>query len=67
MLLILGVPSRAVMDVMGWSNLALTTRYQHITPELTTSIANQMGGLLWADQEDADDEDGGESPASAAV
>ena len=67
MLLILGVPSRAVMDVMGWSNVALTTRYQHITPELTTSIANQIGDLLWTDQGKADDEDDGEAPMPAAV
>ena len=39
MLLLLGVPSRAVMDVMGWSQASMTIRYQHITPELTRSIA----------------------------
>lgn len=49
MLLLLGVPSRAVMDVMGWSQASMTTRYQHITPELTLSIANQVGELFWAD------------------
>jgi hypothetical protein len=42
MLLILGVPFRAVV---GWSSVAPRTRYQHTTPELTTSIANQMGGF----------------------
>jgi site-specific recombinase XerD len=66
-LLILGVPSRAVMDVMGWSNVALTTRYQHITTELTASIANQIGDLLWTDQGKTDDEDDGEAPVPAAV
>lgn len=57
MLLVLGVPSRAVMDVMGWSHIGMTTRYQHITPELTVSIADQIGGLLWASNgpEDADE------------
>ncbi|WP_037076458.1 tyrosine-type recombinase/integrase [Pseudonocardia spinosispora] len=55
MLLVLGVPSRAVMDVMGWSQIAMTTRYQHITSELTVSIADQVGGHYWPDEE----EDGG--------
>jgi integrase len=55
------------MDVMGWSNVALTTRYQHITTELTASIANQNGDLLWTDQGKTDDEDDGEAPVLAAV
>lgn len=48
MLLLLGVPSRAIMDMMGWSQASMTTRYQHITTELTTSIAKQVGDLYWA-------------------
>ncbi len=47
MLLVLGVPSRAVMDVMGWSQITMTTRYQHITSELTVSIADQVGEHYW--------------------
>lgn len=47
MLLVLGVPARAVMEVMGWSQVAMTARYQHIPSSLVTSIADQMGGLLW--------------------
>jgi integrase len=36
------------MDVMGWSQAAMTTRYQHVTLELTTrSIANQVSELFW--------------------
>ncbi|SNR29119.1 Site-specific recombinase XerD [Haloechinothrix alba] len=55
MLLVLGVPSRAVMDVMGWSHIGMTTRYQHITSELSTSIADKMGGLFWPGEDgDAD-------------
>lgn len=30
-LLLLGVPDRAVMDFMGWSNSAMAKRYQHMT------------------------------------
>ncbi|MEU7902174.1 site-specific integrase [Actinoplanes sp. NPDC049118] len=47
MLLVLGVPTRAVMEVMGWSQMAMTTRYQHLAPELVGGIADQVAGLLW--------------------
>ena len=47
MLLVLGVPTRAVMEVMGWSQMAMTTRYQHLAPELIEGIAEQVAGLLW--------------------
>ena len=30
-LLLLGVPERAVMEVMGWSNAAMVKRYAHVT------------------------------------
>lgn len=36
-----------MMDVMGWVQVAMTRRYQHITSEMTTMIANQVGGLYW--------------------
>jgi integrase len=48
MLLVLKVPTRAVMDVMGWSNASMTGRYQHVPAEVLTSIAEQVGGLLWS-------------------
>lgn len=47
MLLVLGVPTRAVMEVMGWSQMAMTTRYQHLAPELAGGIADQVARLLW--------------------
>lgn len=31
MLLVLGVPQRVVMDLMGWSHTAMTVRYQHVS------------------------------------
>ncbi|MGH3916360.1 MAG: tyrosine-type recombinase/integrase [Pseudonocardiaceae bacterium] len=60
MLLLLGVPDRAVMDVMGWAQVTMTKRYQHITTELTTMIADQVGGLYWSDDDRSDvgDDDG---------
>jgi hypothetical protein len=47
MLLLLNVPDRAVMDVMGWSEMSMLTRYQHVTDPLRQGIANQLEGLFW--------------------
>jgi integrase len=47
MLLVLGVPTQAVMEVMGWSQMGMTTRYQHVQPTSASSIAAQIHGLLW--------------------
>ena len=38
-LLFLGVPERAVMGVMGWSNTAMAARYQHVTADIQRDIA----------------------------
>jgi integrase len=46
-LLILGVPDRAVMEIMGWSHAAMARRYQHLTGAVRTDIAGRVGGLLW--------------------
>ena len=51
-LLLLGVPERAVMGVMGWSNTAMAARYQHVTATIQRDIANRVGGLIWRPQED---------------
>ena len=47
-LLLLGVPERAVMDVMGWSSSSMVKRYQHITAPVRVDIAERVGGLIWA-------------------
>lgn len=46
-LLVLGVPERAVMGVMGWSTSAMAARYQHITDPVRRDVAQRLGGLLW--------------------
>lgn len=61
MLLVLKVPVRAVMDVMGWSEASMASRYMHVPDELKKEIAGQVAGLLWStparDTEvDSDDE-----------
>jgi integrase len=49
MLMALGVPARAVMEVMGWSQISMTVRYQH-PAELVAGIAKQVEGHLWNDK-----------------
>jgi integrase len=46
-LLLLGVPERAVMDFMGWSNSKMVQRYQHIVASLRNDIAARLSGFLW--------------------
>ncbi len=46
-LLLLGVPERAVMGLMGWSNTAMAARYQHVTAAVQRDIAGRVGGLIW--------------------
>lgn len=46
-LLVLGVPERTVMGIMGWSSTAMAARYQHITDPIRRDVAKRVGGLLW--------------------
>lgn len=45
--LLLGVPERTVMSVMGWSSTAMAARYQHVGAAMRRGVADQVGGLLW--------------------
>lgn len=62
-LLLLGVPERTVMGVMGWSNTAMAARYQHVTAAIRRDVAHSVGGLLW---KSAAGEPGSEGGASEA-
>lgn len=46
-LLVLGVPERAVMGIMGWSNSSMAARYQHVTHQVRRDIATKIDDLLW--------------------
>lgn len=46
-LLLLGVPDRTVMGIMGWSTTAMTVRYQHLTTAIRRDVATRVAGLLW--------------------
>jgi integrase len=54
-LLVLGVPERAVMGVMGWSSTAMAARYQHVTDPIRRDVARRVGGLLWSEPTGNDD------------
>lgn len=51
-LLLLGVPERAVMGLMGWSSTSMAARYQHITDPIRQDVAERVGGLIWATSTD---------------
>ena len=55
MLLVLGVPERTVMGIMGWPSTSMAARYQHVTDAIREVVAAQVGGLLWAEVAAADD------------
>jgi integrase len=46
-LLILGVPERAVMGIMGWSSTAMAAWYQHITDRFGLTSHDGLDGLIW--------------------
>lgn len=50
-LVLLGVPERAFMEIMGWSHSAMAARYQHLTAAIRGDIASRIGGLLWGPDE----------------
>lgn len=64
-LLVLGVPLRAVMEVMGWSQASMASRYQHVPREILDGIAEQVGELLWQPDDPGEDDDAGEAGALA--
>jgi integrase len=57
MLLVLKVPVRAAMDVLGWSDAKMASRYMHVPDEMKREIAGQVAGLLWSTPADATDRD----------
>lgn len=63
-LLILGVPERVVMQIMGWSSTAMAARYQHVTGGILADVAQRVGGLIW-EVAKAADESGPEGSAGS--
>ncbi|KQS98785.1 tyrosine-type recombinase/integrase [Cellulomonas sp. Leaf395] len=50
LLLVQGVDQRVVMSMFGWTSSAMTTRYQHVVPELVDEANRRMSELLWGQQ-----------------
>lgn len=46
-LLVLGVPERTVMSVMGWASTSMAARYQHVTDPIRREVADRVGVLLF--------------------
>lgn len=46
-LLLLGVPRRVVMALMGWTNEDMPKRYQHVTEKIRRDVAVRLDSLLW--------------------
>lgn len=46
-MLVAGVDTRTVMDLLGWSQPVLAMRYQHVVDELKEEAARRVGRLLW--------------------
>jgi integrase len=53
-LLVLGVPERTVMSIMGWSSTSMAARYQHVTDPIRREVASRVGGLLFGDSRQSD-------------
>ncbi|WP_404285399.1 tyrosine-type recombinase/integrase [Glutamicibacter arilaitensis] len=47
-LLLLGIEPRVVMDILGWSQTAMLTRYQHVLDEMKQDAADKISNM-WAD------------------
>jgi integrase len=50
-LLVLGVPERAVMSLMGWADTGMAKRYHQVTGQIREDIALRLDGLLWRSAE----------------
>lgn len=47
LLLAQGVDGRVVMSLMGWSQAALLTRYQHVIDTIRIEAAEKVGNAIW--------------------
>jgi integrase len=46
-LVVLGVPERTVIGIVGWSRRSMAARYQPVTDSVRHAAAAQVGGPLW--------------------
>lgn len=56
----MGVEPRTVMDIMGWSQLSMLARYQHVIDEVRRDAAAKVGEALWSTPQGSDPGPGSE-------
>ena len=47
LLLAQGVDQRVVMEILGHSQISMTSRYAHVLPQVMTDAADRIGQALW--------------------
>ena len=47
LLLAQGVDQRVVMEILGHSQIRMTSKYAHVLPEVMTDAADRIGQALW--------------------
>jgi len=47
LLLAQGVDQRVVMEILGHSQISMTSRYTHVLPQVMTDAAERIGEALW--------------------
>jgi integrase len=40
----------AVMEILGHSQISMTSRYAHVLPQLMTDAAERIGRALWGER-----------------
>ena len=49
LLLAQGVDQRVVMQILGHSQISMTSKYAHVLPQVMTDAAEKIGEALWGD------------------
>jgi integrase len=47
LLLAQGVDQRVVMQILGHSQISMTSKYAHVLPQVMTDAADRIGQALW--------------------
>jgi site-specific recombinase XerD len=49
LLLAQGVDQRVVMEILGHSQISMTSGYAHVLPQVMTDAAERIGRALWGE------------------
>jgi integrase len=53
LLLAQGVDQRVVMEILGHSQISMTSKYAHVLPQVMTDAADRIGQALWGSSQDS--------------